>query len=158
MQHVKPILIEVLMNGKLQAMAQAEHRIEGARAETQMGLLAQKLHRVPLHLDGVHLRICIAEDLQRFDLYFRSLALSLAFDQGAYGRNGGPRREALSQGLIGVVPVDHQLQIGQTGSVVDGEELVIPESPDPSTNGHLLACEGGVEQLRNRVALHFGVF
>lgn len=51
-----------------------------------------------------------------------------------------------------------QLQIGQTGSVVDGEELVIPESPDPSTNGHLLACEGGVEQLRNRVALHFGVF
>ena len=64
MQHVETVLIEVLMDGVLQAMAQAEHRIEGARAEPQMGLFAQKLHRVPLHLDGVDFRICIAKNLQ----------------------------------------------------------------------------------------------
>ena len=158
MQHVETVLIEVLMDGVLQPMAQAEHRIEGARAEPQMGLFAQELHRMPLHLDRIDFRVRVAKNLEGLDFKLRGLPLALTFDQGACGRNGRSCGQSLSQRLIGIVAVNDQLQVGQAGAVIDGKELVIPEGPDPSTYGDLLSCEGGVEQLGNRVALHFGVF
>ena len=156
MEHVESSLVEVLVDGVLQPVAQAEDRIEGARPEAQVGLLPEELHGVALHLDGVHLRISVAQHLDAGHVHLGGLTGALAFHQLAFCANGGTRGQALQQGFVRAFAVEDKLEVAQAGSVIDGQELVVAERADPTADGDVLPDERGVEQFGNGVSLHAG--
>ena len=56
-------LLEELVDGERQRVADAEDGAEGVRARAQVGDLAQELHRVPLLLERIGRRVGGAEDV-----------------------------------------------------------------------------------------------
>ena len=137
-------------------MTQAEDRVERARPEAQVGLLPEELHRVALHLDGVHLRVGVTEHLDARHVDFRGLAGSLALHERAFRTDGGASGQALEQGLLGALPVEDELQVAEAGTVVDGQELVVAEGANPPANRDILPDQCRVEQFGNGVSLHAG--
>ena len=155
-EHVEPSLVEVLVDGILQTVAQAEDGVERARPEAQVGLLTEELHGVALHLDGVNLRVGVAEHLDAGHVHLGGLAGALALHQLAFSANGRTRCEPLEQGLLGAIAVEDKLQVAQARPVIDGEELVVAEGAHPAADGDILPDECRVEQFGNGVSLHAG--
>ena len=155
-EHVEPGLVEVLVDGILQAVAEAEDRIECAGPEAQMGLFPKELHGVSLHLDGVHLRVGVAEHFDARHVHLGRLARALTLHQDALGPDGRAGGEPLEQGFLGALAVEDKLQVAQARSVIDGEELVVAEGAHPAADGDILPDVCRVEQFGNGVSLHAG--
>ena len=144
------------MDGILQAVAEAEDRIECAGPEAQMGLFPKELHGVSLHLDGVHLRVGVAEHFDARHIHLGRLARALTLHQDALGPDGRAGGEPLEQGFLGALAVEDKLQVAQARSVIDGEELVVAEGAHPAADGDILPDVCRVEQFGNGVSLHAG--
>ncbi len=120
------------MYGKRQRVPHAEHGGEGVGTETQVGMFAQKLQALFFGLEGELLGVAVAKNLNICGFHFHPLAFSLAFHQQATRADGCAEFDALHQRRVGIFKIEHHLQIGGAGAVVEGNELVVAEGFDPA--------------------------
>ncbi len=141
---VVALLVEVLVDAEAHLVADAEDGAVGVGAEAQVGVLAQELEAVLLRLDGILLRIAVAEHFHGGHLHFHALAAALALHDhsGAFHRSAGG--EAGTRGGIHMLLVDHALQVTDGAAIVHGDEAVVAEGAHPAGHGEGGASEGGV--------------
>ena len=75
-----------------------------------------------LLLERIGLGVGLAVDDDVFGLDFNSLACALALHQLAFGADAGARGDAAHQVVVELGQVDHNLQVGDDGAVVEGYE------------------------------------
>jgi hypothetical protein len=86
----------------------AEDGAEGVGTRTEIGLLAEELEGVALLLEGVFLRVAVAEDFDGLSLDFALLLAALAGHEASLDGDAGAGRDALEQvvGVFGYVGYD----------------------------------------------------
>jgi len=122
-------------------MPHAEDRAVRVRAEAQVGVLAKELERMLFRLDGILLRIAVAEHLHGGHLHLHALAAALALHDHAGATHGGAGGEACTRGGIDLFLVDHALQVADGASIVQGDEAVVAEGAHPAGHGERGAGE-----------------
>jgi hypothetical protein len=118
----EPALLEEVVNGHGDGVADPRDGPEGVRADAQMGLRAEELEGVMFLLHGVAGRVGQAEDADGVGLEFDALSLALAGDEFALGEQAAPGGEFGELVVVGQRGVGDDLQRGQARPVVDGQE------------------------------------
>ena len=115
--------------------------------------LPQEFHRVLFGLQGIFLRIAVTEDPEFFHLQFYRLALGRRGHENSFDRNASAGRNALQQCFRSTGEINDRLDILNCRSIVDGYELIVPESSYPA-----LDCNRLVFGFRDQQVLYLGAF
>ena len=135
----KPLLIKELMNSKSQCVSHPEHGPKGIGPETQVRDLPQKLQRVLFRLQGILFCVRITQNLdgRGFQLHF--LALPQRRNEGSLHFKRCAGSNPLQKGLFSGTQLNYNLQISIGRTVIQCNELVVPECSHPTHHNHLLA-------------------
>src|SRR5580658_4900393 len=127
------------MDGEGQRVADAEDSAKSLGPETQMGDLAEVFEAGPvLQLQRVVFGVAFAKELDGAGFYFYSLAFSQGSDQGSGDFQGGAGSYLFQPFFVACTQFHDDLQVIIGGAVVQGDELIISETANPTHNDNFL--------------------
>src|SRR5690606_9007074 len=97
-------------------------------------------------------------DLDSVHPYLDCLTFCRRRHEVTLDRYTSPGGDSFENFLGGVVEVDNGLDILNGRAIVNSDELVVPECPDPTLNGDLLVRRGSCQQLFDPDSFHALVF
>ena len=139
----KSALVKELMHGILGLVANAKDRTERSRSGAKVGYFAKEFQAVALGLQGELLRGAVAVTYNFLCLNLCGLATAHRGHQQSANLDGGSGGYALEEFLRHAFKINHALQIGARGSVVERNKAFGTKGANPSASRYgLLFCRG----------------
>jgi hypothetical protein len=144
----KSALVKELMHGVLGLVANAKYRTERSRAGAKVRNFTKEFQAVALGLQGEILRGTVAVDYNFLYLNLCGLATAHRGHEQSANLDGCSRGYAPQEVLRHALKINHALQIGARGSVVERNKALGTKGPNPSASRYGLLLGGGLKDLR----------
>jgi hypothetical protein len=144
----KSALVKELMHGVLGLVANAKYRTERSRAGAKVRNFTKEFQAVALGLQGEILRGTVAVNYNFRYLNLCGLAAAQRGHEQSANLDGCSRGYAPQEVLRHALKINHALQIGARGSVVERNKALGTKGPNPSASRYGLLLGRGLKDLR----------
>jgi hypothetical protein len=143
----KSALVKELMHGVLGLVANAKYRTERSRAGAKVRNFTKEFQAVALGLQGEILGRAVAMDYNFLYLNLCGLATAHRGHEQSANLDGCSRGYAPQEVLRHALKINHALQIGARGSVVERNKALGTKGPNPSARRYRLLFGRGLKDL-----------
>jgi hypothetical protein len=144
----KSALVKELVNGVLGLVANAKYRTERSRAGAKVRNFTKEFQAVALGLQGEILGRAVAVNYNFLYLNLCGLATAHRGHEQSANLDGCSGGYAPQEVLRHSLKINHALQVGACGSVVEGNKALGTKGPNPSASRYGLLIGGGLKDLR----------